>query len=219
VNPAAALVAVVAATLLLAGCAAQDGLGAAGVPVTATATSSAAPVTGSTSTADPALVAKAGLAPCPRSGDHGAVAGGLPDVVLPCLGEGPAVRLAGVRGVPMVLNVWASWCEPCRAELPVLAEASARYGDAVRFLGVDQADDADAALELLATSGVHYPSVSDPENESRAGLRSIGLPVTLLVRADGTVAHRVEGAVDSVAGLEALISEHLGVPAASGSPS
>ena len=65
----------------------------------------------------------AGIADCPRSdSDVAAVPSGLPDVVLPCLGGGREVRLAGLRGKPMMINVWAQWCGPCREEAPYLAE-------------------------------------------------------------------------------------------------
>ena len=90
------------------------------------------PVPTPESTADLAAMKKAaGIADCPRS-DPGvaAVPSGLPDVVLPCLGGGREVRLAGLRGKPMMINVWAQWCEPCREEAPYLAEVR---GKQVRF--------------------------------------------------------------------------------------
>ena len=101
-------------------------------------------------------------------------------------------------------------CTPLRAPFSgIVSERPVKQGDIVQSGAV--------LLTLVDPGSLKYEGTVPLE--SRAGLRSIGLPVTLLVRADGTVAHRVDGAVDSVAGLEALISEHLGVPAASGSPS
>ena len=82
--------------------------------------------------------------------------------MLQCLGDGPEVRLSELRGTPMVVNVWAPWCLPCRSELPLLAEVAGRAGSAVQFLGVDIKDPSpDDALRLLAGSGVRYPTLSD----------------------------------------------------------
>src|SRR5207237_8219321 len=67
------------------------------------------------------LVARAALDPCPPSIAVSHVSHGLPDVTLPCLGAGPAVHLAGLRGTPTVVNIWGSWCVPCQAETKYLA--------------------------------------------------------------------------------------------------
>jgi hypothetical protein len=85
------------------------------------------------------LRSAAGIEPCPRTEPRPGVAGGLPDIALPCLGGGRDVNLAGLRG-PMVVNLWASWCEPCREELPVLQEYAERARRQVRVLGVDFED-------------------------------------------------------------------------------
>ena len=214
----AVLPAAVALNLALAGCSGtQDGLAAAGSAMPAATAGTSAGTDGPTPTgpvpsAAPSLVAAAGLSPCPPSDASAAtVDGGLPDLTLACLGAGPPVRLAGLRGLPAVINVWASWCEPCREELPALQEVAAGTTGRVRFVGVDQSDLPDSALGLLAATGVRYPSVSDPDGASRAGLRAVALPVTLLVRADGTVAHRVAGPVADADALRALLAEPLGV--------
>lgn len=199
------------AALLLAGCS-QDGDTVAGVRLGPSA--SATVQAGDAPTPDPSSVATAGLAHCPAADTSPAVDGGLPDVTLPCLGEGPAVRLAGLRGTPLVVNVWASWCEPCRTELPVLAQAARTYGTRVDFLGVDVADSSpDGALALLAASGVRYPSVVDWSARTKAGLRWAGPPMTVLVRPDGTIAWKQAGEITSLDQLTGLVSEHLGVSA------
>lgn len=135
------------------------------------------------------LRARAGLAPCPTSAPGAPPAAGpLAGITVPCLGNPDEVDLAAaLAGRPALLNVWASWCQPCREEIPVL-DAYAAQPDAVPVVGVDVRDDATAALRLLADLGATYPSVVDTDGELWAALQvPLAIPTSYVVRPDGSV--------------------------------
>jgi cytochrome c biogenesis protein CcmG/thiol:disulfide interchange protein DsbE len=193
--------------LLLAGCSqASD----AGGRVTPSPTGT--PISGPVASAPADLVAAASLVDCPESDPEVEVrADGLPDLTLACLGDGPAVRLAGLRGRPLVLNLWASWCEPCRSELPLFADLAGSAGSSLRVLGISVQDDPGAALSLLTDTDVHYASMRDDDAGTKAPLRWTGLPMTLFVDADGVIRHTQRGEITSEEQLRGLVQEHLGV--------
>lgn len=154
----------------------------------------------------------AGIADCPTSGNAApAVANGLPDAVLPCLGGGRSVRLSGLRGQPLIINVWASWCPSCRTEAPFLA-AVAGTTSAVRVLGVDHADpDPAGAIAFAQTAGWTFPQLQDRDLVLRRELQVTALPVTFFVRADGTIAYRNMSPFTSVDQVRELSQRYLGV--------
>lgn len=198
------------AALLLAACGSAAGAGSR-VP-TESADSSVDPAVSASAPAD--LVAEAALEPCPASDPVvPARTDGLPDLTLPCLGEGPAVRLAGLRGTPTVVNLWASWCAPCRTELPFFASLDAG-STPVGVLGVDVEDPPAKALSLLVDAGVHYPSVRDTGRVTQPSLRWVGLPMTAFVDADGVVRHVERGPITSQEQLDGLVERYLGVQVA-----
>jgi len=161
------------------------------------------------------LVAAAKLDPCPATSGP-AASGGLPDVTVPCLGDGPAVHLAALRGTPALVNLWGSWCGPCQQETPFLARAHARLGAAVRFLGVDTADDPDSALDFAAhvKPAMRYPSVVDENKDVLLGVHGpTAVPMTLFVDANGRVVHLSIKAYDSVDAVLADVAHYLGVRA------
>ena len=106
------------------------------------------------------------------------------------------VTLAELRGSPVVLNVWASWCEPCREETPLLVEASGRT-DGIVFLGVNTKDSGDAARDFLRESEVTYPVVSDVKEATadRYGARLI--PTTYFINARGEIVDEFTGGLTS----------------------
>lgn len=206
-----ALLAVCAGALVLAGCSSPSD---AGGRVTPSSGATGPTVTGPPPSAPADLVAAADLVDCPATDpDVPARDGGLPDLTLPCLGEGPAVRLAGLRGKPTVINLWASWCVPCRNEMPLFGDLAAT--GTVRVLGISVQDDPGPSLSLLSAVDVHYASAQDYDGSTKAALRWVGLPMTLFVDADGVITHVERGQITSAEQLDAMVSEFLGVQVAS----
>jgi cytochrome c biogenesis protein CcmG, thiol:disulfide interchange protein DsbE len=140
------------------------------------------------------------------------VPSGLPDVVLPCLGGGREVRLAGLRGKPMMINVWAQWCGPCREEAPYLADVATTNKSDLMILGIDHADPQPAlAIEFAQLSTWKYPQLADPDVVLRAALQITGPPQTFFVRPDGTIAYRHAGPFKSADEIRELAHKQLGV--------
>ncbi|MCI2421972.1 TlpA family protein disulfide reductase [Saccharopolyspora sp. K220] len=134
---------------------------------------------------DPALRAAAALQPCPSA------AGGpaeLAGVTGSCLADGRSVDVgAAVAGAPTLINIWATWCGPCRTELPALQAYTTQPG-AIRVFGVQVQSDPADGLDLLRGLGVHFPNVHDGDSRVRAALKVPNvLPVSYLVTASGEV--------------------------------
>ncbi|HEX8510300.1 MAG TPA: TlpA disulfide reductase family protein [Propionibacteriaceae bacterium] len=207
---ARALAAAVTVWLLLAGCTETSRVG---VRQSTDRTEPSAAAIPAPSASDLAAQKKAaGIADCPMSDrDAPAVAGGLPDVVLTCLGGGRDVHLAGLRGRPMLVNVWAQWCGPCRTEAPYLSEVAGEDSNLL-FLGVDFVDPQPGlAIEFAQLAGWRYPQLVDGDKVLAAPLQMIGPPKTLFVRTDGTVAGSHAGPFTSAQQIRDLARKHLGV--------
>ena len=129
---------------------------------------------------------------------------------------GEPVSAAAYRGGPVVLNVWGSWCAPCRTEAPVLRSVSATYADRdVRFIGINVKDNPAAALSFERRYGIEYPSLDDRTGQASRALAehlpAATVPATLVLDASGRVAARVLGAVEEST-LRALLDDVLQEP-------
>jgi cytochrome c biogenesis protein CcmG, thiol:disulfide interchange protein DsbE len=127
-------------------------------------------------------------------------------------------RIADLQGYPVVVNVWASWCGPCRFEFPHFQQAAADYGKRVAFLGIDSEDSDDPASTFLAEAPVPYPSYTDPDKEIGDGIgASLGLPDTAFYNRRGKLVYLKQGPYDDEAELRADIERYaLGGAAESG---
>lgn len=107
---------------------------------------------------------------------------------------GPLVSLSDFRGKVVVLNFWASWCVPCREEMPVLERAWRELrNQRVVILGINVADDYDEAAAFLKTLGITYPNVFDPEQTRIAHYQVTGLPTTFFIDGELVIRGRVSG--------------------------
>ncbi len=114
-----------------------------------------------------------------------------------------------LRGTPVLVNIWASWCGPCRDEGPLLASAHAEFGDRVQFLGVDILDERGSAREFMREYDWTYPSVFDGPGAIRDGLGILGQPATLFYDASGELVKTWSGPLTEEAladGLDAIVT-------------
>ena len=176
-----------AGVLVAGGCSTDD---SGGPSTTATAGDSA-----------PAVACEALGEPQAGPGDDG-----LPALRLPCLGDGPDVTLNALTGRPTLINLWASWCAPCREEMPLLQQAFEDYGREVRFLGVVTRDEPAVAADFAAAIGVGYPHAVDADGALLNSLSVPGLPVTLAVDSAGRIVRTQIGQMTS-AELSSLLTE------------
>lgn len=100
---------------------------------------------------------------------------------------------------PVVVNVWASWCAPCRSEAPLLAAAAERFGDRVTFVGIDIQDDQRSARAFIAEFDIPYRNLFDPNASVRSVFDGTGVPITYFVGPGGEVVQTHFGVIDEQA--------------------
>lgn len=161
------------------------------------------------------LRADAALAACPTPTAPVPDGSVLKGITLECIGDGSRVDLgAALAGKPVLLNIWAYWCGPCREELPYLQQYSAQAGDAVTVLTVHTDSNEANGLARLAEYDVHLPGVQDGSARVQAAVGSPAvLPVSVLIRPDGTVAKILPQQFRSVGEIADVVQQYLGVAA------
>ncbi len=108
--------------------------------------------------------------------------------------EGDKVRLSELRGRPVVLNFWSTWCGPCVHEHPLLQAAAQQRTD-IAFLGVLYGDDADKARAYLARAGSAYPTLVDDSQRVVVDYGVAGVPETFFIDSNGVIVHKVSGGI------------------------
>ena len=119
-------------------------------------------------------------------------------------------KLVDLKGTPVVVNQWASWCEPCRAEFPFFADSASVHQGDIAFVGIDMQDDRGAAETFISEFPVSYPHVWDPDASAISSLGG-GLvsPTTVFIDEAGEVSFVFQGSYSSRDQLEADIEEYL----------
>jgi len=188
-----------ATVVVMAAAAAMAAAGCTGSAQNTPASNSQSFVAGSTGT----TVFKAGTGP---------VAPAVTGVAL----SGAKLSLTAYHGRVVVMNFWGSWCTPCRAEAPALAQLARKFApSSVQFLGVDIRDSPASAEAYMRDFGIQYPSLNDPGDQIALDFRSTvppaGVPTTLVISRSGRITGRVIGEA-SYNGLKALITQAAAEP-------
>lgn len=118
------------------------------------------------------------------------------DGALPVTSSEDFEQLLSASDSPMVVNLWASWCVPCRSEAPLLTEAHRQLGDEVRFIGVATEDAQVDAEAFVAEFSMTFENYFDRNGEVKAWVGSVGLPTTFFVAPGGEVVSTVYGVID-----------------------
>jgi len=110
--------------------------------------------------------------------------------------DGTVISLEALRGTPVVINFWATWCQPCIAEHPVLQAEARRWEGKVRFLGIIYQDQPEPIRRFLARRGSWGPSLVDPGSRVAIAYGVYGAPETFVIGPDGTIVEKITGMVD-----------------------
>ena len=131
-------------------------------------------------------------------------------IMLDCLDGTDGASINGIKG-PAIINVWGSWCGPCKEEMPILRSFYEKAQDNLALIGVDVEE---ASIEdgrkFVKNNGITWPNLYDADGESRAYF-GMGVPVTWFIAADGNVAYKHIGVIKSEKELISMTSKYLGV--------
>jgi len=120
-----------------------------------------------------------------------------PDFTLKTV-EGETVQLSALRGKPVVLNFWATWCGPCQREMPSLQTASQRFAGQVNFVGVDQGETPQVVMDYLKELGVDFTTSLDTDMKVGDTYQVKGMPTTFFVDSDGVIRQMWVGEMNAV---------------------
>jgi cytochrome c biogenesis protein CcmG, thiol:disulfide interchange protein DsbE len=145
-----------------------------------------------------AVIGLLGFGLIAKGADDLAIGDPAPDAELPMLEGGGSASLADYRGKWVLVNFWASWCDPCRTEAPALERFQSRHaGESFTVLGIDQRDLTQDALEFVEEYDLSYPQLRDGEGDRADPFGMTGLPESFLVDPDGRIALIRRGPVDA----------------------
>jgi cytochrome c biogenesis protein CcmG, thiol:disulfide interchange protein DsbE len=120
--------------------------------------------------------------------------------------RGKTVSLDQYRGKVVVMNLWATWCPPCRAEMPDLQTIADQFAsDGVVIVGVNQGESANRAAAFAAALGIHFPIWLDQDQRYGRAYQALGMPTTVIVGRDGVIARAFDGAL-TIAQMRAAIA-------------
>jgi thiol-disulfide isomerase/thioredoxin len=131
-------------------------------------------------------------------------------VLLKCLDGNSTVDIGQIKG-PALVNVWGSWCGPCKDEMPIFVDFYSKYKDKVSLIGISVEEaDVQNARDFVKLYGMSWPNLNDPDGSTR-GTLGMGVPITLFIDAQGRVAFRKIGVVTTIEELERDTQKYLGV--------
>jgi thiol-disulfide isomerase/thioredoxin len=131
-------------------------------------------------------------------------------IMLDCLDGTDGASINGIKG-PAIINVWGSWCGPCKEEMPVLRSFYEKAQGKLALIGVDVEEASiEDGREFVENYGITWPNLYDADGKSRAYF-GMGVPVTWFIAADGNVAYKHIGVIKSEKELISMTSKYLGV--------
>ena len=119
-------------------------------------------------------------------------------------------RLAALKGTPVVINKWASWCGPCRSEFPVFQQVATERGREIAFLGLNSGDSTRPARDFLARYPIPFPSYVDPDEKIAREIKApANYPITVFIDARGKTAFIHQGPYETEQDLEADVDRYI----------